>query len=322
MRVGSACAAASRADVFTYDVLDNCAAQTVAHPSTTNPPIDQSCLTQQDMGRPREPEPADVDRRARRSCRAPRCSSARSQDFTLSASYGQGIRSIDPSYITQDVKTPFASIEAYEGGRRVRRAASRDAIDRRALDLLRDHVDKDLIFSETAGRNVLGVGTTRTGWVGALRVDGRLLRRVREPDARQARRTTTRTCSSRTSPTSSCAPTRRSSTTCRVRVARTSRSRASLSAGITYVGPRPLPYGELSEDIFTIDASRDARVVALRARASSATNLLDTQYRLGEYNYASDFHSQPQPTLVPERTFTAGAPRGIFATFAINFGGA
>jgi hypothetical protein len=60
------------------------------------------------------------------------------------------------------------------------------------------------------------------------------------------------------------------------------------------------------------------------------SNLLDTQYRLGEYNFASDFRSsraQPagsstQPTLLPERTFTAGAPRTIYASFAINFGGA
>ena len=32
---------------------------------------------------------------------------------------------------------------------------------------------------------------------------------------------------------------------------------------------------------------------------------LDTQYRLGEYNYASDFGSQPFPTLVPMRHFSA-----------------
>ena len=76
----------------------------------------------------------------------------------------------------------------------------------------------------------------------------------------------------------------------------------------------------VSQSIFTIDAS-------LRLAWSHyevwlvSTNLLNNQYRLGEYNYASDFKSQAQPTLVPERTFTAGAPRGVFATFAITFGG-
>ena len=77
-----------------------------------------------------------------------------------------------------------------------------------------------------------------------------------------------------------------------------------------------------SDDIFTIDASATLVVDATTSSALTATNLLDTQYRLGEYNYASDFHSQPQPTLVPERHFTAGAPRGVFAHASrINFGG-
>jgi hypothetical protein len=95
---------------------------------------------------------------------------------------------------------------------------------------------------------------------------------------------------------------------------------ASLGGGITYVGPRPLPYGQASGNIFTIDASLALTWTNYQLRLL-ATNLLDTQYRLGEYDYASDFHSQPQPTLVPQRTFTAGGPRGLFATFAITFGG-
>ncbi|HEY5090249.1 MAG TPA: hypothetical protein VIK30_09770, partial [Polyangia bacterium] len=96
--------------------------------------------------------------------------------------------------------------------------------------------------------------------------------------------------------------------------------RGSLGAGITYVGPRPLPYGQVSDDIFTVDGSASLSWGSYQLRIVS-TNLLNTQYRLGEFNYASDFHSQAQPTLVPERTFTAGAPRGVFGTFSINFGG-
>ena len=75
--------------------------------------------------------------------------------------------------------------------------------------------------------------------------------------------------------------------------------------------------------IFTVDALRAALGGSHYEVGISATNLLDTQYRLGEYNYASDFHSSgaQQPTLVPERHFTAGAPRAIFATVSVNFGG-
>jgi outer membrane receptor protein involved in Fe transport len=54
----------------------------------------------------------------------------------------------------------------------------------------------------------------------------------------------------------------------------------------------------------------------------AVTNLFDTRYRLGEYNYASDFHTEPEPTLVAARAFTAGAPRGIFLSLSGNLGGA
>jgi hypothetical protein len=96
--------------------------------------------------------------------------------------------------------------------------------------------------------------------------------------------------------------------------------RGALSAGITYVGPRPLPFGQRSQDIFTVDASATLEWTRFELGVI-ATNLLDRRYRLTELNYASDFRSQPTATLVPERHFTAGAPRAIFGTFAIRFGG-
>ena len=80
--------------------------------------------------------------------------------------------------------------------------------------------------------------------------------------------------------------------------------------GVTYVGPRALPYGERSDTIFTIDGS--ARATWDRYTVGvEGSNLLDTEYRLGEYNYASDFHSQGEPTLTIARHFTAGAPRTV-----------
>ena len=98
------------------------------------------------------------------------------------------------------------------------------------------------------------------------------------------------------------------------------RIKGTLSSGITYVGPRALPFGQRSQDIVTVDTSLTFSWTRYEV-GIIATNLFDNRYRLGEFNYASDFHSQPQPTLVPERHFTAGAPRGVFGTIAINFGG-
>ncbi len=180
-------------------------------------------------------------------------------------------------------------------------------------------MDRDLIFDQTVGRNVLGVGTTRTGWLGALRLTGSFF-------DESANLTLVRATYNDNGSAVAYVPGvvfRSDSALFRTLpwTVLGKPIRTTLGAGITYVGRRPLPYGEVSGTIFTIDASASVAWANYQLRFS-ATNLLDTQYRLGEYNYASDFHSQPQPTLVPDRTFTAGPPRALFLTLGFNFGGA
>jgi hypothetical protein len=59
------------------------------------------------------------------------------------------------------------------------------------------------------------------------------------------------------------------------------------------------------------------------------TNIFDSRYRLGEYNFVSDFRpfnaqsgAPPQPTLTPARAFTAGAPQMLFLSLSATLGGA
>jgi TonB family protein len=305
-----------RADLLTYAVLDNCAAQSVSHPSSTNLPIDQSCLSQQSFGRPREPNQSSSTSSL---ALLPRASLIVGplRDVTLSASYGRGIRSIDPVYVTQDVKTPFASIEAYEAGAGYAGSLARTTVVARSV-FFQTVVDKDLIFSETAGRNILGVGTTRRGWVGALRLTGAFfdasanvtLVRATFNDDHQAVAYVPGTVLRSDAALFGELPLRPGG----------SPLRGSLDAGVTFVGQRPLPYGQVSQPIFTVDASVGLSWTHYELRLA-ATNLLDRRYRLGEYNQASDFHSQPQPTLVPERAFTAGAPRALLLGIGVDFGG-
>ena len=314
-----------RGDLFSYDVTDNCAVHDVAHPSSTNPPIDQSCLSQEDRGRPREP-----DQRVSTSSIAvlPRVAVIFGSfaGFTLSASYGQGVRSIDPSYITQDVKTPFASIKSYEGGVTFVKQTDQTTLSARSIFFL-THVDKDLIFSETEGRNVLGVGTTRTGWAGSARITGSFF-------DESTNLTLVRSAYDDTHLLVAYIPgvVFRSDTALFKDLPLPllgSKPRASLGIGATYVGPRALPFGERSDAVFTLDSSASVSFSHYEF-GLTVSNLFGSQYRLGEYNFASDFKSsnavsspaRPQPTLVPERTFSAGAPRAIFGSFAINFGGA
>ena len=88
--------------------------------------------------------------------------------------------------------------------------------------------------------------------------------------------------------------------------------------GVTYVGRRALPFGQRSDTIFTVDS-----LVSLGWRnytlGVSVQNLLDRQYRLGEFNYASDFRlGSPLPALVPARHFSAGAPRTVLFTLEVT----
>jgi hypothetical protein len=87
--------------------------------------------------------------------------------------------------------------------------------------------------------------------------------------------------------------------------------------GVTLVGPRALPYGERSDSIFTLDAHASLGWTRYKLGVT-AENLLGTRYRLGEYNYASDFHSQAEPTLTIAREFTAGAPRTVLFQLEVS----
>jgi len=305
-----------RAELLTYDVHDLCAAQSVAHPSPSNPPLNQSCLTQQDFGRPRE---ADQVTSTSGVSLLPRASllAGPLRGLTFSLSWGKGVRSVDPSYVITDVSAPFASITAYEAGAAFTGHLRATTVVARSV-VFRTLVDKDLIFDQTEGRNVIGVGTTRTGWLGALRWAGPFF-------DESANLTLVRATYNDNGTAVPYVPNVvfRSDTALfhdlpRPFLGRI--ARLSFGAGVTYVGPRALPYGEVSGHIFTVDAATTLTWSAYQVRLA-ATNLLNSQYRLGEYNYASDFHSQPQPTLVPDRTFTAGAPRAVLATFAVTFGG-
>jgi iron complex outermembrane recepter protein len=306
-----------RTEVLTYDVTNLCAVtpDLVDHPSLlTN---GASCLTQRDFGVHVEP---NLQSATASSAVLPRASMVIGpiDGFSLSASYGQGIRSVDPGYITQDLATPFASIVAYEGGVSYARTLRDFSLVVRSIGF-QTHVDKSLIFSENAGRNVLGVGTTRTGWVAAVRATGPWL------DA-SANATFVKATFDDTHLLVPYVPdvVVRSDTALYSNLPMHvfgNPLKGALSAGITYVGPRALPFGERSNDIFTIDTSATLAWSNYEL-GLIVTNLLDNRYRLSEYNYASDFHSQSEPTLVPVRHFAAGAPRGVFATFAATFGGA
>jgi iron complex outermembrane recepter protein len=236
---------------------------------------------------------------------------------SFSVSYGRGVRSADPTYVLEDVKTAFAHVDAYEGAVSYARDIGSSTLTARSI-FFQTHVDKDLVFSETEGRNVLGPGTTRTGWVGAARLTGSHFDEATNV-------TLVRSTYDDTHLPVAYVPgaVLRSDTAVFSALPlsiQDKKVQGAVSAGITYVGTRPLPSQERSDDMFTVDLSATLSWTHYEL-GFVATNLFDNRYRLGEFNYASDFRSQPAPIAGPVRHFTAGPPRGLYATFAINFAG-
>jgi TonB family protein len=308
-----------RADLFSYDVLDRCAAGTIAHPSRANPPGDQSCPSQEDFGAYREPFQRSTTTGA---ALAPRASLIVGpfHGLSASASYGRGFRSIDPVYVSQDAKTPFARAESLQAGLDYDLALGSIQLAAQAT-LFETRVDRDLIFSESAGRNILGGASTRVGGATSLRAGGRFFDVA-------ANATYVRATFDDTGLLIPYIP----DFVFRFDGALFDRDllprlnaaghalHGRLGTGISVVTPRALPYGERGAALFTADASA-AVGWWLFELGVSCTNLFDTRYRLGEFNYVSDFHGEPFPTLVPVRHFSAGAPRTFFVTLALHFGG-
>lgn len=237
--------------------------------------------------------------------------------FSFNLSYGRGVRSADPISVVEDVKAPLSKLDAYEGAVSYARAVGSTTISARSI-FFQTQVDKDLVFSETEGRNVLGPGTTRTGWAGAVRVTGNHFDQAANVALVRAKYDDTHLVVPYVP-----GAILRSDTALfsELPIAiQGKKVQGTLSAGITYVAPRPLPFGARGDDVFTVDLHASLSWTHYEL-GFVATNLFDSRYRLGEYNYSSDFRSQPVPSPAPVRHFTAGPPQSLFATFAINFGG-
>ncbi len=308
-----------RADMFLFDVLDNCAIKSVDSPSkgTAAAQIDQSCLSQLAHGVYAEP----VSRSATGDGAVmPRGTVVVGpvEHFEFTASAGNGVRSVDPSYVAQGLLTPFVSAQSRDLGVSYAGAmGSKTGLTAKSV-FFQTHVDQDLIFNPTAGRNTLSTGSTRTGWAGSARALGSFFDLA-------ANATLVKAVFDDTGLLVPYVPdlVLRGDAVLFAdlpwRLAHQA-VRAVVGYGVSYVGRRPLPYGERSDLYFLSDASVGLGWGVFDVRLSGQ-NLLDAKYRLGEHNYASNFHTAPEPTLVPERAFTAGAPRTVFLSVSATLGG-
>lgn len=307
-----------RGELLTYDVLDLCAQKEVRRPSAANPPGDESCLSQRDLGLYRDPSERHS---ASGGAFMPRASVLVGPwaGVTLSAAAGTGIRSIDPQFITENLKTPFASIFAWEGGANWQRRWESVEANVRAV-VFGTRVDKDLVFSAQEGRGIVGGSTSRLGGLVAARVRGSFYDLAGNVTYVQSKFDDTNLLVPYVPDF----------------VGRLDASvfhalpwleplgtplKGRLGLGVTYVGRRALPLGQRSDVIFVIDASAELSWRQL-SLGVSATNLLDNRYKQVELNYASDFRTGGSlPSLVPALHFAAGAPRAVMVTLGVHLGG-
>lgn len=307
-----------RGELLTYNVLDLCAQKEVRRPSTTSPPGDASCLSQRDLGLYRDPSERNSTSGQALMPRGTVLVGPFS-GVTLSGAVGTGIRSIDPQFITENLKAPFASIFAWEAGANWQPRYENIEANVRAV-AFGTRVDKDLVFSAQEGRGVIGGSTSRLGALLAGRLRGSFYDVAGNVTYVQSKFDDTQLLV----PYVPDLVLRLDGGVFRAlpRVLPLGTPlKGRMGLGVTYVGRRALPFGQRSDVIFVVDASAELswRQVSLGV---SATNLLDSRYRQVQLNHASDFHTTGNlPTLVPAIHFVAGAPRALLITLGLHLGG-
>ena len=307
-----------RWELLAYSVTDNCFVKEVRRPSSSNPPLNESCLNQRDFGVYRE---RFQKLSTAGSIFIPKASAVLGPfyDFRFSASYGRGFRSMDAEYIGQDLKTPFAKLSAWEVGTLYNHSGESATLEARAV-LFGTHVDKDLLFSEQAGRNILGGGTTRLGTLLAARLLGRFF------DV-SANATWVQSTFDDTGLLVPYVPDfvgRLDGALFGATpwVLGGKQLLARLGLGLNWVGRRPLPYGQRSNALFVADVNNEWQWRNFTL-GFSVTNLFNRRYRLSEFNYVSNFQatSLSPPPLVPARHFVAGPPLAFWVSLSVNLGG-
>ncbi|MCL2178974.1 MAG: TonB-dependent receptor, partial [Cystobacterineae bacterium] len=307
-----------RWELLAYAITDNCFVKEVRRPSSSNPPLDESCLNQRDFGVYRE---RFQKLSAVGSIFIPKASVVLGPFWGIrwTGAYGRGFRSIDSQYIGQDLKTPFAGLSAWEVGALYNRQWGGVAWEGRAI-LFGTHVDKDLVFSEQAGRNILGGGTTRLGTLVAARLVGRFF------DI-SANATWVHSTFDDTGLLVPYVPEFVGRLDGAVWGALPwevlgKKLVARFGLGINWVGKRPLPYGQRSDTLFVVDANTEWQWRHFTL-GFAVTNLFNRRYRLAEFNYVSNFQATglSPPPLVAARHFVAGAPLAFWVSLAVNLGG-
>lgn len=87
--------------------------------------------------------------------------------------------------------------------------------------------------------------------------------------------------------------------------------------GVSYLSPRPLPYGQKSAAVGLVDLSLGLLWGPVELGVE-LYNLLDAQYAALEYNFASQWDPEAPRSRTPVRHTAAGAPRSLLVTLGVS----
>lgn len=243
---------------------------------------------------------------------------------SLLSSYGVGTRSSDAQALSDGEFAPFARVQALDLGVIVRRdAPAVPKFEARAVGFF-THVDRDLLFEETLGRNVLVGGSTRLGALVAGRfthpfgLDTAANVTYAEAYVQPAGAGVFEVGSTRL-PYIPRWVVRFDASLRRPLQLGAQRFQWTAALGTTFVGPRPLPLNEQGDQVLTTDVALKLRYRSLEA-GLDVTNLFDARYHEAELHYASNFQGPDAPaSQLAEDHFAAGAPRTFMASLALHF---
>jgi hypothetical protein len=246
-------------------------------------------------------------------------------DFTLYrglhllASYGQGTRSTEAAALSDNETAPFARSHQGEVGVSYQWGHKRDPWRvKTQASYVYAYVDKDLLFSETEGRNVLIGASTRhavllgsrldvggwldvllnCGWTHAvLEETGELFPYIPQLVLRLDAAIKGRLFSWKLG-----------------RVPVTGR----FGVGFTYVPGRPLPLEQRGDSFYLLNAGGQVRLWHV-SLGLEMRNLFNLKYRQTEFYYASNFRGPTAlPSRVAEHHFVAGEPLFVMGTLTLH----
>jgi len=232
----------------------------------------------------------------------------------LTASYGLGAQSLDPTTIEQNENAPFVKLTAYEAGLLAQGRLGSFDWSARAVGY-ETKVTNDLVFNPDLGRLAPSSATTRKGFVGALRATSRFLDEAASVTTVHATYDTDGTLVPYVPLVTARSDTALNGVIPWLRPWGRP-LHGELGLGVSLVGTRPLPLGQSAAPSLQIDASAALRYGPVKLGVT-ATNLLNRQFALWESFYASDFHSRNYPTLAPTEHFTAAPPRMVLFTLTV-----